>query len=310
MVTVQVTDCYEHVHNVFVCALESVFIILPWLFSCLPSAGLDLGCPLDLLEGSGRLAPSPSLGMPTDFAGLVPQPSPVRTPNTLGGALSGLEGPDPMHVSPAPSPVGGGFAAPLGSHSSMGLDAGSFGGPGFGAGMPGGLVGSSAPQGAFYGQPSASAANMMGQGMLQTHGYYSTMGQSMPVNIAGTMAARSVGVAPGSPNLGMSGSPVRIMTRGGKSPATSLSSSPSGPGLEDAVRALGLTMSPSKGADKIGMKPGSRPLSPGHQYTGVSSSQGSGALMDTFGGDMTGAGGQTAGQGIHEQEAASLGSGI
>ncbi|CAG5122941.1 unnamed protein product, partial [Candidula unifasciata] len=275
-----------------------------------PPAGLDL-YPLDLLESSGGPAVSPSPGLSTDFAGLAPQPSPVPTPHSLGGSLSGLEGTDPMRASPVPSPVGG-FAAPLGGRPLQGFDAGSFGGSGFGTGMPGGLVGSSAPQGAFYGQPSVPA-NMMGQGMMQTHGYYQNLGHSMPVNISGPIGPRSVGVAvPGSPNLGMGGSPVRIMTRGGKSPAASLSSSPSGPGLEDAVRALGLTMSPSRGgADKTGTKPASRPLSPGQQFAGMSTSQASGAIVDTsFGGDMIGFGGHSTGQGVQEQESASLGSGF
>ncbi|RUS77002.1 hypothetical protein EGW08_015227 [Elysia chlorotica] len=69
------------------------------------------------------------------------------------------------------------------------------------------------------------------------------------------------------------------MTRGGKAPASpSLSgthSSPhSGPGLEDAVKALGLAMSPAKGgpAGRTNVsKPQSRPLSPGQPIMGRSS---------------------------------------
>lgn len=251
------------------------------------------------------MAVSPSPGLPSDFGGVTHQPFPGPTSQALGSPFAGLEGADPMHVSPSSA---GTFGASLGGHLPLGLDTGIFGTQSYGTSMSGGLGGPTVPQATMYGQPPVAAANIMGQGIRPTHGFYQAAGQTVPVNIPGTVGARPVGVAaPGSPILGMSGSPVRIMTRGGKSPAVSLSSSPSGPGLEDAVRALGLTMSPSKGGPaKTGTKPGSRPLSPGQSLMGglgMSSSQGSG---DSVSGDMAGLGGL----GTLEQETVGSGPGI
>lgn len=208
----------------------------------------------DLLEGSGGVSVTPSPGLSSDLSVGAGQPSPVPSSHSLGGPYSGFEGSDNMQV---PSPIAG-----YGT-STMSLDSsGHFSSPSMSVPMHTGVGMPNLNQSNFYGQ---APVGMIVQGTRPGPGqsYYQTPSQALPVVIPGAIR-HPVGVtAPGSPNLGVGGSPARIMTRGGKSPAASLSSSPSGPGLEDAVKALGLTMSPSKGVGKSSTKPESRPLSPG-----------------------------------------------
>ncbi|KAH9500183.1 hypothetical protein Btru_077425 [Bulinus truncatus] len=219
---------------------------------------LDLIPTLDLLDGSGgppiSLSPAPA----SDFGMGTSQTSPVHSSQSLGGPFYGFES-SGLNVSPVPSPLSG-----YGG-SSMGLDSASlFGMTVTSSPVHSGLVNANVPpQGVNYYSQAPVSGTMMSSGP----GYYQSPGTAAP---GGSVGPRHlVGMtAPGSPSLGVGGSPARIMTRGGKSPAASLSSSPSGPGLEDAVKALGLAMSPSKGSGKSGSRPESRPLSPGQSFLG------------------------------------------
>ncbi|XP_035827737.1 clathrin coat assembly protein AP180 [Aplysia californica] len=247
--------------------------------------GLELASPLDLLDGSGGQSVSP--GLPSEFgAGPLQQPSPA--PPSGGSPFAEFETSAESHnISPTPSPIPGfGTPSPLMGRAPSPLsgldDSANLFGPGVPAPqqppMPAGLGGppTVSPSGGFFGGP---APVMPGMGMVSSGGTGQYYGQpmaqpSVPVAIPGAnIASARAGIgaqAPGSPSLsmGVGGSPVRIMTRGGKSPAASLSSSPSGPGLEDAVKALGLSMSPSKSAagKSMGGAAGAtaRPVSPGH----------------------------------------------
>ncbi|GFR74678.1 phosphatidylinositol-binding clathrin assembly protein-like isoform X4 [Elysia marginata] len=253
---------------------------------------------LDPLDGTGGQAVPADLGMPAvDLTAGAPPPvaltpSPIPTPSAapptafdLDDPFAGLDGgSDPIQSSGLPglSPAPGGFPpAPAATDSAADLfgvgGSSSTASPGL---FLGSMVGST-PAGASQPLPPTHSSGLfnpvMGQGSAQ--GYYQPA-MNVPVVPAGgmntlpTMAAAAAPVAPGSPSLGMAGSPARIMTRGGKAPASpSLSASHSGPGLEDAVKALGLAMSPAKTgpASKAAVnKPQSRPLSPGQPIMGSS----------------------------------------
>ncbi|XP_055890199.1 phosphatidylinositol-binding clathrin assembly protein unc-11-like isoform X4 [Biomphalaria glabrata] len=219
---------------------------------------VDLVPTLDLLDGSSGHSLSLGQGLTSDFSMGTSQASPIHSSHAFGGPFSGMEG---VGISPVPSPMSG-YAS-----SSMGLESS----PLFGAQsspVHSGL-GNVAPSGVNYYSQTPVTGTILSAGYGQ--GFYQSSGTTMQIGAqAGPMShLHHVGMtAPGSPSLGVGGSPARIMTRGGKSPATSLSSSPSGPGLEDAVKALGLTMSPSRGSSKAGSRPESRPLSPGQSVLG------------------------------------------
>lgn len=219
---------------------------------------MDLVPTLDLLDGSSGHSLSLGQGLTSDFSMGTSQASPIHSSHAFGGPFSGMEG---VGISPVPSPMSG-YAS-----SSMGLESS----PLFGAQsspVHSGL-GNVAPSGVNYYSQTPVTGTILSAGYGQ--GFYQSSGTTMQIGAqAGPMShLHHVGMtAPGSPSLGVGGSPARIMTRGGKSPATSLSSSPSGPGLEDAVKALGLTMSPSRGSSKAGSRPESRPLSPGQSVLG------------------------------------------
>ena len=235
----------------------------------MPAADIVTSAPPPALTPSPTPAPNaaPSFGLEDPFAGLESSDS------TQTSVLPGLS-PSSSGFPPAPvaaDPALDLFGVGSGSTAAPNLFMGSMGPAPTGASHP--LPAQTHSQGLFN--------SMMGQAPAQ--GFYQPP-VNMPVAPGGGGAGginpfpsmATAAIPPGSPSLGMGGSPARIMTRGGKAPASpNLSASHSGPGLEDAVKALGLAMSPAKttsGAKANVSKPQSRPLSPGQPIMGGMSS--------------------------------------
>ena len=243
-----------------------------------PPAPIDL---MDRVEDQGSEGQLLSPAMPTDLGTDLTNPTPTAAPSATaaGGLFADFDtSTEPQSLSPCPSPtpelrsmsplVGN---APPPSPLDGGLDSlSAINNNPFGVDLDGPTLGgpASAPGGPMMahtglGGPPVATMNyggsQMSGGMPVVGGsqYYNQGTLPMAIPPMGGSRAMAKGTpytlgapAPGSPSLGMGvgGSPVRIMTRGGKSVLGSLSSSPSGPGLEDAVKALGLKGSPAKTA--------------------------------------------------------------
>ncbi|GFO03618.1 phosphatidylinositol-binding clathrin assembly protein [Plakobranchus ocellatus] len=262
---------------------------------------------LEPLDGTGGQEAPVSSGMSADpmtgapQPALSPSPTPAAPTYTLDDPFAGLEGPDSQQsVSPGLSPASAFPPSSVGVEPAVDLFAvgGVSSSPnmfmssaGAGAGMPTPHPHPPLPA------PSPGLFNPVIGGQAQGQGFYQPTMNIPPAAGGGSLSLGGAPVPPGSPSLGMGGSPARIMTRGGKAPASpSLSAAHSGPGLEDAVKALGLTMSPAKSAPGSKALAQSRPLSPGQPIMGRTS-PGGGKDCGLTSGEQVGAPGGYGGEG-------------